>query len=64
MTKTQIRFIIAYGALLLTCIVLMVGSEVLGPATREQILPVATDGFKTVLGALIGALSSMLGTKS
>jgi hypothetical protein len=42
----------------------MLTSEFLGPATREQLLPVATDGFKMVLGALIGALSSMLGTKS
>lgn len=64
MTKTQTRFITAYAVLLFVCILLMLATEMLGPTGREQILPVATDGFKMVLGALIGALSSMLGTKS
>ena len=63
MTKNQTRFLGAYGILLIICIVLMVSSEFLSPVIREAILPVASDGFKMVLGALIGAISSMLGTK-
>ena len=63
MTKNQKLFLQAYGILLITCIILMLMANFLDPVTREVVLPVAADGFKIVLGALIGALSSMFGKK-
>jgi len=53
-----------FFALLLLCVAMIVGSEFVGPTLREQMLPVALDGFKTVLGAIIGALSAIIGVKA
>jgi hypothetical protein len=48
--------------LLVICIALIILSDaVFGPVARAAVLPVATEGFKTVLAALVGAVSVMLG---
>lgn len=53
-----------YLALLLLCGLLIVGSEFLGPTVRAATLPVAIEGFKIVLAALVGAISALLGVKN
>jgi hypothetical protein len=63
MTKAQRMFLYFYGSLLIICILLMLVAEAFGPVTGQTVLPVAADGFKTVLGALLGALSAMLGAQ-
>ncbi|MBV6658460.1 MAG: hypothetical protein KI785_11900 [Devosiaceae bacterium] len=50
--------------LLLVCVGLIVLSQFSGPVLREQLLPVALDGFKMVLGAIVGALSALMGVKA
>jgi hypothetical protein len=44
------------------CLAIMVAANWLGPRTRDSMLLVATDSFKIVLAALVGALSAILGT--
>ena len=51
-----------YATLLTSCALLMIISDFLGPTARESILSVAPDGFKTVLGAIIGTLSAISGS--
>jgi hypothetical protein len=63
MSKGQRQFLAAYSMLLLLCTGLIIASEFLGPSVRDTILPTASDGFKTVLGALLGAMSAMLGAR-
>ena len=63
LTRFQKSILLIYFALLLTCIALLVGSEFLGPATRKEVLPIAADGFKLVLGALIGTLSTLVSSR-
>jgi hypothetical protein len=63
MTPSQRFFVALYVVLLLMCSVLIVISDFLSPTVRASLLPIASDGFKTVLGALLGAISVMLGTK-
>lgn len=60
MSSAQWTILAIFLGLILLCSGLLIASQFLGPVTREQILPVASDGFKTVLGALVGALSAML----
>jgi hypothetical protein len=60
MTKAQRSFLWFYVGLLLLCAVLMLGAEAFGPITGQTVLPVAADGFKTTLGALLGSISIML----
>ena len=52
-----------YVGLLVLCVGLMIGAEFLGPTVRASLLPVAVDGFKMVLAALVGAISALLGIK-
>ncbi|MER8650947.1 hypothetical protein [Mesorhizobium sp. M0586] len=52
-----------YFALLCLCAALIIGSEFLGATVRANLLPIASDGFKLVLGALVGALSALMGIK-
>ncbi len=61
MTKQQKGFIVIYFILLAMCGGLLVGSDFLSLAARDAILPIASDGFTLVLGAIVGALSAMLG---
>jgi hypothetical protein len=63
MTLSQRFFIALYVGLLLLCGALLVLSDLLSPTVRAALLPVSSDGFKTVLGALLGAISVMVGQK-
>jgi hypothetical protein len=62
MTPVQKSALLVYFLLLLICGALIIGSDFLGPAVRTSLLPVATEGFKLVLAALVGAISTVLGT--
>lgn len=64
MTNKQVAFISVYLILLLICGGLLVGSNYLDFESRDVVMPIAADGFKLVLGAMIGALSAMLGITS
>jgi hypothetical protein len=64
MSTTQKWLLLLYVCLLLSCATMIFASELLNPVVRQAILPIATDGFKTVLGALLGALSVLMGTKT
>lgn len=46
-----------YVFLLLLFAVMLFAAEHVGPTMRQTISPLAADALKTVLGALIGALS-------
>lgn len=61
MTSQQRGFISVYLVLLAICGGLLIGSDYLSLAARDVILPIAADGFTLVLGAIVGALSAMLG---
>jgi hypothetical protein len=61
MSRAQCFFLGLYVFLLLLCVCLMVVSDSLSPTVRASLLPVSSDGFKTTLGALLGALSVLLG---
>jgi hypothetical protein len=61
MTKTQIVAISIYIFLLLLCGTLFVVADKLSLTARDALLPIATESFKVVLGALIGAISAVLG---
>ena len=58
MTRTQILAISVYMILLLTCVTLLIVSNMLSITVRDTILPIASESFKLVLGALIGAISA------
>lgn len=53
-----------YFALLVICVALIICADFLGPTVRTSLLPVATEGFKVVLAALVGAVSAVLGGKN
>jgi threonine/homoserine efflux transporter RhtA len=61
MNSIQKSALIVYFSLLLICVSLMICAEFLGPTVRSSILSVATEGFKIVLAALVGAVSVVLG---
>ncbi|MFK8250198.1 hypothetical protein [Ancylobacter terrae] len=61
MTSSQRIAIIVFGSLLATCVALLIISNFLGPVAQESVASVSRDGFKTVLGAMVGALSVILG---
>lgn len=63
MTGRQKQILVVYGLLLLSCGALLLISNALDPAARSILLPTASDGFKMVLAAFIGALSTMLGDR-
>jgi hypothetical protein len=50
--------------LLLLCVALIIIADFLSPTVRASLLPISSDAFKTVLGALLGAISVMFGSKS
>jgi len=53
--------LLTYLFLLLVCVGLMIGADFLGPTARASVLPAATEGFKIVLAAFVGAISAILG---
>jgi hypothetical protein len=62
-TKGQRIIIAIYVGVLVLCAALLVAAEFVGPVTRQSLLPLASEGFKTVLAALVGALSTLLGVQ-
>lgn len=64
MNKTQAIAIGIYFVLLLLCTVLLIISNSLSLTVRDAILPLASDGFKLVIGALIGAVSAVIGVRA
>lgn len=64
MNKTQAIAIGIYFVLLLLCTVLLIVSNSLSLTVRDAILPLASDGFKLVIGALIGAVSAVIGVRA
>jgi hypothetical protein len=63
MSALQVTILVAYFLLLFLCGAMLVGAEFVGPTVRENMAPLASEGFKTVLGALVGSLSMLLGGK-
>lgn len=63
MGRRQRNVMIVFFLLLVMCVGLMVAADFLGPASRASIAPVASEGFKVVLAAMVGALSATLGSK-
>ena len=61
MTAVQKSALIVYFVLLLLCVALIISAQFLDPVVRTSLLPIASDGFKIVLAALIGAVSAVLG---
>jgi hypothetical protein len=61
MTRTQVLAIATYILLLLMCGALFAVGDKLSLTARDALLPIATESFKVVLGALIGAISAVLG---
>lgn len=64
MSNKQTGFLAVYFILLFICIGLLIGCNYTSLAVRDAILPIAADGFKLVLGAIVGTLSAMLGVSS
>ena len=64
MDRREVLTIALLFALLIICIITWVISTQFGYTAQESLSEIAADGFKTVLGALIGALSLMAGKKS
>lgn len=64
MSSQQKGFVFIYFLLLAICSGLLIGSDFLSISARDKILPIAADGFTLVLGAIVGALSAMLGATS
>ena len=62
MRNKLILIITSYFVLLLLCTTLLIVSNFLNPQLHEVVMAIAAGGFKLVLGALIGALSAMLGS--
>lgn len=55
------RIVFLYLALLLLCALMLISAFFFdSPFAVEKLVPVASDAFKTVLGAAIGALSVAL----
>jgi hypothetical protein len=63
MSRAQLVVVSIYFGLLVLLILTAVGSSFISPLTREALLPVVVDGIKTVLAALVGALSVVLGAR-
>jgi hypothetical protein len=61
MSRTQIVAVGLYVLLLLMCGALFVVGDKLSLTARDALLPIASESFKVILGALIGAISAVLG---
>jgi hypothetical protein len=61
MTIVQKIAIGIYIGTFVLCTVIMLAGAFMDPILRESVLPTVVDGFKMVLGALIGAASTLLG---
>ena len=64
MTGQQKVALSIFGGLLILCGALIISADFMGPIVRSSLLPVASEGFKIILGAMVGALSAILGVNS
>ena len=63
MSTRQLIAVSMFMSLVLLCTGLFIVADFVGPSVRETLKTVAADGFKTALGALVGALSVLVGEK-
>lgn len=61
MSTAQKAAVGLYGSLIVLCVGLLLISNSLSPTVRETILPVAGEGLKTLIAALIGFASALAG---
>lgn len=62
MTNLQKILFGIYGSVLVFCAFLMIYSDSLSSlAARDNLIGVASDGFKLALGAIVGTVSTMIG---
>jgi len=62
MNKTQVVVLISYVALLVVCAsILIMGANIDSFDPQKELIQVGKDGFKTVLGALLGSMSMLIG---
>lgn len=53
-----------YFFLMIICVLLLLVSDNFSLSVRDAILPMASEGFKLVLAALIGAISAVIGVNT
>ena len=63
MSTRQLIAVSMFMSLVLLCTGLFIVADFVGPSVRETLKTVAADGFKTALGALVVALSVLVGEK-
>lgn len=64
MSKVHVAAITLYFLLLAMCIGLLLIGDTLSIATRDAVIPLASEGFKVVIGAIVGTISTLLGVKA
>ena len=64
MTSQQRIALILYFVLLLTCVGLFFAANTLTLEARTVVISLAGDGFKLVLGAIVGTLSAIIGVST
>lgn len=62
MTSKQKQILRILILVLLLCVALMFASNLLSIAARDAVLEVSKWGFTTILGALVGSMTTILGT--
>lgn len=60
MNRFQITILGCWGALLLIVIAIVVLADMLGPAARNALLPVTANALEFILGAVVGALTTLM----
>jgi hypothetical protein len=60
MNRFQIMVLGCWGLLLLVVVVLMVLAEFVGPSVRSAMLPVTANALEFVLGAIVGAITTLM----
>ena len=61
MTNQQKFCLVLYFALLIICVALFILSDMLSLEARTTVISIAADGFKLVIGAIVGTLSAIIG---
>lgn len=60
MNRFQIAVLGCWGLLLLAIVGLMFVAEVVGPSVRSALLPVTANALEFVLGAIVGAITTLM----
>ncbi len=64
MTNPQRICLSLYFFLLALCVGLFFLASYMTLEARDEVIPIARDGFKLVLGAIVGTLSAMIGVSA